>query len=112
MSDEYNDEAFVTLPCVLRSEMLACLALLCRQMNKQYAWNRAKRFDGWELDVQDGPIKVVHLYLICKSILMLLGYCRYFYREIYTHCTSRLHPQSLVADGAFHLSRVLLYRDG
>ncbi|KAK0702776.1 hypothetical protein B0H67DRAFT_392092 [Lasiosphaeris hirsuta] len=54
----YGNQACVTLPCVLRSEMLAYLALLCRQMNKQYAWNAAERFDGWELDVQDGPIKV------------------------------------------------------
>jgi hypothetical protein len=60
MSDEYDNEPCVTLLCILRSEMLACLALLCRQMNKQYAWNSGERFDGWELDVQDGPIKVVN----------------------------------------------------
>ncbi len=54
MSDEYadDDEArIIRSPCILRSEMLACLALLYRQMNKQYTWNAAERFEGWGLDV-------------------------------------------------------------
>ncbi|KAK5654665.1 hypothetical protein OQA88_6988 [Cercophora sp. LCS_1] len=61
ISDEYteDDEAcIIASPCILRSEMLGCLALLCRQMNKQYVWNAAERFEGWELDIRDGPIKV------------------------------------------------------
>jgi len=47
MSDEYaDDDKSITSPCILQSEMLACLALLCRQMNKQYVWNAAEQFEG------------------------------------------------------------------
>lgn len=43
----------------LRSELLACVALLCRQMHKTlWEGQYCEKFAGWELDVNDGPIKV------------------------------------------------------
>jgi hypothetical protein len=50
-----------TVEYFLRSELLACIILLRRQMNKTIWKIRdtgPRKFVGWELDVKDGPVNV------------------------------------------------------
>jgi hypothetical protein len=59
--DRTSPEIEDTPEYILRSELLACIALFRRQMNKTI-WRTRKtrppKFVRWELDVKDGPIKV------------------------------------------------------
>jgi len=76
MSDEYADEdESITSPCILRSEMLGCLALLCRQMNKQYVRDAAEQFEGWELDIQDGPVRVTAITFTGTRVRVVQATC-------------------------------------
>ena len=58
IQDVCDDEKSHTSEHILRSEMLACLLLLRRQMNNYFGWQLERMFRGWELDVKDGPVKV------------------------------------------------------
>ncbi|KAK0741194.1 hypothetical protein B0T18DRAFT_393858 [Schizothecium vesticola] len=60
--DETGDQESDTLQYLLRSELLACILLLRRQMNKAVwripqAHEPLPTFAVWELDAKDGPIK-------------------------------------------------------